>query len=76
MILTQKWGPHFYYANGKRFERFSHEASANLPLKVRQASSRTILFVHYDAQILTVLQSHALDTFNPFPEIEEPCRRL
>jgi hypothetical protein len=76
MSLSQKRGPQvFYHANGKRCESFSHEASANVPLKVTQASSRTIRFVNDDTQV-TVRQSNALDTFRPFREIEEPCRRL
>jgi len=77
MSLFQNWGPQvFYQANGKRCESFSHEAFANVPLKVRQASSRTILFVNNDAQVLAVRQSNALDTFSPFPDIEEPYRRV
>jgi len=77
MSLSQKWGPQVsYHANGKRFESFSHEAFASMPLKVRQASSRAMLFVNHDAQILMVRQSNVLDSFSPFPEIEEPCRRM
>ena len=63
MSLSQKWGPQvFYHANGKRFESFSHEAFASTPLKVKQASSRAMLFVNNDAQILMVRQSNVLDT--------------
>ena len=77
MSLSHKWGPQvFHYVNDKSCESFSREASASVPLEVRQASSRTILFLNNDTEVLTVRQSSVLDTFGPFPEIEEPCRRM
>jgi len=78
MNLSQKRGLQvFYHANGKRCESFSHEAFASMPLKVRQASSRTkILFANNHTESLTVPQSNVPDAFGPFPEIEEQCRRL
>jgi len=78
MSLSQKRGPQvFYHANGKRCESFSHEAFASMPLKVRQAGSRTkILFANNHTEILKVPQSNVLDAFGPFPEIEKTCRRL
>jgi len=78
MSLSQKWGPQvFYNASGKRGESFSHEAFANAPLKVRQASSRTkILFLNNDTEVLAVRQSNVLHTFGPFPEIEEAWPRV
>jgi hypothetical protein len=77
MSLSQKWGPQvFHHVNGKSCESFSREAFASVPLKVRQASSRTILFVHNDTDVLTLRQSNVLDTLGPFPEIEERCRRM
>jgi hypothetical protein len=45
MSLSQKWGPHvLYHANGKRFESFSHEAFASMPLTESQAT----IFAHED----------------------------
>ena len=80
MSLSHKWGPQvFHHAYRKRCESFSHEASANVPLKVMQASSLTkILFVnnHTEVLVLMVPQSIAPVTFGPFPEIEKPCLRL
>src|SRR5262245_49606290 len=59
MSPSQKWGPQvFHHIIGKSCESFSREASANVPLKVRQASSRTILFLNNDTEVLTVRQSN------------------
>ena len=72
MSPSQKWGPQvFHHIIGKSCESFSREASASVPLKVRQASSRTILFLNNDTEVLTVRQSNVPETFSPFPEIEE-----
>ena len=77
MSLSQKWGPQvFHYVNDKSCESFSREASASVPLEVRQASSRTILFLNNDTEVLAVRQSNVLHTFGPFPEIEEAWPRV
>ena len=78
MSLSQKWGPQvFHHVDDKSCESCWREAFANVKLKVRQASSRTkVLFVNNHSEVLTVPQSNVPVTFGPFPEVEEPCRRM
>src|SRR5215470_13882427 len=63
MSPSQKWGPQvFHYVNDKSCKSFSREASASVPLEVRQPSSRTILFLNNDTDVLTVRQSNVPET--------------